>query len=345
MGSNRMGHDLWAQFTNGARISLMVGFGAGLLVCALAITVGITAGYFGGVVDECLTFLMNVVLVIPNLPLLLVLASFIGEASPMVIALIIGLTSWAYGARVIRAQTLALREKEFVIAAEVLGEPAWRIILVEILPNLISIIGVSFIGSIIYAIVTEATLEFLGLGDPTVVSWGIMLYNAQTSSAILVGAWWEILAPASPSPPWGRAWPCSTSPSTKSPTRSFVPTRACVAGSSLPLPSLLRRRQHEPQQPLLSVRQLCVDYITENGDVRAVNSVSFDIMPGEVFGLAGESGCGKSTVAFSVAGCTSRPPTSAAARSCSRERTSSPSTTSGCAATAGARRAWCSSPP
>ena len=161
----------------------------------LAVAIGITAGYFGGLVDECLTFLMNVVLVIPNLPLLLVLASFIGEASPTVIALIIGFTSWAYGARVIRAQTLALREKEFVIAAEVLGEPAWRIILVEILPNLISIIGVSFIGSIIYAIVTEATLEFLGLGDPTVVSWGIMLYNAQTSSAILVGAWWEILAP------------------------------------------------------------------------------------------------------------------------------------------------------
>ena len=195
MGTTRMGHDIWSQFANGARISLMVGFGAGILVCALAITVGITAGYFGGVIDECLTFLMNVVLVIPNLPLLLVLASFIGEASPAVIALIIGFSTWAYGARVIRAQTLALREKEFVIAAEVLGEPAWRIILVEILPNLISIIGVSFIGSIIYAIVTEATLEFLGLGDPTVVSWGIMLYNAQTSSAILVGAWWEILAP------------------------------------------------------------------------------------------------------------------------------------------------------
>ncbi|WP_042013720.1 ABC transporter permease [Aeromonas fluvialis] len=195
MGSTRMGHDIWAQFAHGARISLLVGFSAGLLVCTLAVAIGITAGYFGGLVDECLTFLMNVVLVIPNLPLLLVLASFIGEASPTVIAVIIGLTSWAYGARVIRAQTLALREKEFVIAAEVLGEPAWRIILVEILPNLISIIGVSFIGSIIYAIVTEATLEFLGLGDPTVVSWGIMLYNAQTSSAILVGAWWEILAP------------------------------------------------------------------------------------------------------------------------------------------------------
>ncbi|MDO2946872.1 ABC transporter permease [Aeromonas simiae] len=195
MGTTRMGRDIWSQFVHGGRVSLLVGFGAGLLVCVLAVSIGITAGYFGGVIDEALTFLMNVVLVIPNLPLLLVLASFIGEASPWVIALIIGLTSWAYGARVIRAQTLALREKEFVIAAEVLGEPAWRIILVEILPNLISIIGVSFIGSIIYAIVTEATLEFLGLGDPLVVSWGIMLYNAQTASALLVGAWWEVLFP------------------------------------------------------------------------------------------------------------------------------------------------------
>ena len=235
MGTTRMGHDIWAQFTNGARISLMVGFGAGILVCALAITVGITAGYFGGVIDECLTFLMNVVLVIPNLPLLLVLASFIGEASPTVIALIIGFTSWAYGARHPGPDPGAA-EKEFVIAAEVLGEPAWRIILVEILPNLISIIGVSFIGSIIYAIVTEATLEFLGLGDPTVVSWGIMLYNAQTSSAILVGAW-EILAPASPSQRSVPAWPCSTSPSMKSPTRSCAPTRGSIAGRNSPPPS------------------------------------------------------------------------------------------------------------
>ena len=174
MGSNRMGHDLWAQFTNGARISLDGGLrGRPAGVRPGHHGGGITAGYFGGVVDECLTFLMNVVLVIPNLP-----CCWCWRASserpphgdrPHHRVDLLGL--WCPGHP---RPDPGPREKEFVIAAEVLGEPAWRIILVEILPNLISIIGVSFIGSIIYAIVTEATLEFLGLGDPTVVSWGIM---------------------------------------------------------------------------------------------------------------------------------------------------------------------------
>ncbi|MDA1380719.1 ABC transporter permease [Plesiomonas shigelloides subsp. oncorhynchi] len=180
---------------HGGKVSLAVGFGAGIIVCTLAVAMGVTAGYFGGKIDEVLTFFMNVMLVIPQLPLLFVLAAFIGQASPFVITLIIGFTSWAWGARVVRAQTMSLREKEFVKAAELLGEPSWRIILVEILPNLMSIIGASFIGSVMYAIMTEATLEYLGLGDPNIVSWGIMLYNVQTSSAILVGAWWEVVAP------------------------------------------------------------------------------------------------------------------------------------------------------
>ena len=181
LGSTRMGRDVYAQTLYGGRISLAVGFGAGLIVVALAVAIGITAGYFGGIVDDVLSSLMNVMLVIPQLPLLMVLAAFIGEASPMVIGIIIGCTSWAWGARVVRSQTLAVREKEFVVAAQVLGEPAWRIILVEILPNLISIIGASFIGSVIYAIMTQATLEFLGLGDPTAVTWGNMLYNMQNT--------------------------------------------------------------------------------------------------------------------------------------------------------------------
>lgn len=90
---------------------------------------------------------------------------------------------------------MALREKEFVKAAEVLGESSWRIIFIEILPNLISIVGASFIGSVMYAIMMEATISFLGLGDPNTISWGIMLYNVQTSSSMLIGAWWELLAP------------------------------------------------------------------------------------------------------------------------------------------------------
>lgn len=196
MGSTRIGRDVYTQLVWGTRTSLGIGFLAGIIVTAIGTLIGIAAGYFGRWVDEVLNFITNVVLVIPQLPLLLVLAAFIGEASPMVIALIIGLTSWGWGARVTRAQAMSLRQREFIQASQMIGEPAWRMVLVEMTPNLLSIIGFNFIGSVIYTIITEATLEFLGLGDPLAVSWGTMLYNAQISSAITVGAWWEVLAPS-----------------------------------------------------------------------------------------------------------------------------------------------------
>jgi peptide/nickel transport system permease protein len=195
LGSTRMGRDVFTQLLWGTRTSLFVGFLAGFIVTLIGTVLGITAGYLGGWVDEIINFFTNIALVIPQLPLLLVIAAFIGETSPLVIALIIGLTSWAWGARVTRAQTLSLRNREFIQASELVGEPAWRMIAVELLPNLLSIIGFNFIGSVIYTIITEATLEFLGLGDPLAVSWGAMLYNAQTSSALSVGAWWEVFAP------------------------------------------------------------------------------------------------------------------------------------------------------
>jgi peptide/nickel transport system permease protein len=195
MGSTRMGRDVYTQLVWGTRTSLIVGFLAGFIVTALGTLIGVTAGYFGGWIDEILNFVTNIILVVPQLPLLLVLAAFIGQASPLVIAVIIGLTSWGWGARVTRAQTLSLRQREFVQASRMLGEPAWRMILVEMIPNLLSIIGFNLIGSVIYTIITEATLEFLGLGDPLAVSWGTMIYNAQTASAITVGAWWELFAP------------------------------------------------------------------------------------------------------------------------------------------------------
>lgn len=195
LGTTRLGYDVFARLLYGARVSLAVGFGAGLLITVIGTVLGIIAGYKGGVVDEVITFFTNMILVIPNLPLLLVLAAFIGQASPVVIALILGFTSWAWGVRVTRSETLSIRQRDFVKSAEMLGEPGWRIMGFEIFPNLISIVGINFIGSVIFAVVTEATLEFLGLGDPNTVSWGIMLYNAQNSSALSVGAWWDLLSP------------------------------------------------------------------------------------------------------------------------------------------------------
>jgi|TARA_R110001583_G_scaffold105494_2_gene253347 peptide/nickel transport system permease protein len=195
LGTTRIGQDVFSRLIYGARTSLAVGFGAGFIITAVGTIMGIAAGYKGGKIDEAISFLTNMVLVVPNLPLLLVLAAFIGQASPLVIAIILGGTSWAWGARVTRAETLSIKQKDFVKAAEMLGEPGWRIMAAEIFPNLVSIVGINFIGSVVFAVITEATLEFLGLGDPQTVSWGVMLYSAQNASALQVGAWWDILTP------------------------------------------------------------------------------------------------------------------------------------------------------
>ena len=195
LGSTRSGKDVLSQVLHGGKISLLVAFSAAMITTVVAVAVGISAGYFGGRVDEILMSFTNIVLVFPQLPLLIIIAAFVGQVGPIVIALIIGLSSWAWGARVIRSQTMAIRNKEFVIAAEVMGESKLRIMFVEILPNLISIVVGGAIGTCIYALMAEAGLEFLGLGDPTIITWGTMLFWAQSNSAFIVGAWWDMVVP------------------------------------------------------------------------------------------------------------------------------------------------------
>jgi len=194
-GSTRSGKDVFSQVLHGGRISLVVAFGAATITTFIAVIIGISAGYFGGRVDEILMSTTNIVLVFPQLPLLIILAAFLGQVGPVVIAMIIGFTSWPWGARIIRSQTLAIRRKEFITSAEVMGESKWRIILVEIFPNLISLVVGGFVGTSIFALISEAGLEFLGLGDPTIITWGTMLYWAQSNAAFIVGAWWDMVVP------------------------------------------------------------------------------------------------------------------------------------------------------
>ncbi len=140
LGTTRRGQDVLDQMIVGTRATLGVGVAAGTLATLLAVVFGLTAGYFGGVVDDILSLLINVVLIIPALPLVIVLASFLNRPGPLTIALVLGFTSWAWGARVLRAQMLTLRGRDFVASAQMIGEPVWRILFVEILPNMVSLV-------------------------------------------------------------------------------------------------------------------------------------------------------------------------------------------------------------
>ena len=142
-----------------------------------------------------LSLLINVFLVIPALPLAIILAAYFPFRGPLPVAIIVTITGWAWGARVLRAQTLSMRRREFVEAARASGETSLRIIFAEILPNVIAIVAAGLVGTVIYAILAEVGLEFLGLGDVTTVSWGTIFYWAQNNEALLLGAWWWFLAP------------------------------------------------------------------------------------------------------------------------------------------------------
>ncbi|WEK06818.1 MAG: ABC transporter permease [Candidatus Devosia phytovorans] len=196
LGTTRQGKDVFSQLLEGGRTSLTVGFIAGISATLIGLGVGISAGYFGGKIDEVLTFFVNVVLVLPAMPLIIVLASFVEEASPTIIGLVLAVTGWGWTARTIRTQTMAIKSREFVLAAELMGERKWRIILREILPNMSSFVVGGFVLATIYGILAEAALEFIGLGSPSSVTWGTMLYWAQRAQALQVGAWWEIWPPA-----------------------------------------------------------------------------------------------------------------------------------------------------
>ncbi len=195
LGTNEIGQDVFAQLVVSTRASLEIGVGAGLIATIISILIGISGGYAGGIADEALSLLTNVVLVIPTLPLVILVLAYVKSNSLLPLIVIIALTSWAASARVLRAQTLSVRNREYVLAARASGERALRIILVEILPNELPVIVSNLIFAMIFAILTQAGLAFIGLGDPTALTWGNMLNIAYNDEALSFGAWWWFIPP------------------------------------------------------------------------------------------------------------------------------------------------------
>jgi peptide/nickel transport system permease protein len=194
-GTTDQGSDVFSQVIIGTRSSLVLGVSAAVLAMFLATTLGILAAYAGGWTDEFVNFLTNVFLVIPTIPLLVVVSGYLKTRGTTTMVLILALTLWAFEARILRGQALSLRNRDFVQAARVAGEPTWRIIFSELMPNMISRIAAGFVLVFYVAILTAAGLEFLGLGDMQHTSWGVTLYWAQVNSTVLQGEWWPFVFP------------------------------------------------------------------------------------------------------------------------------------------------------
>jgi len=195
LGTTGNGQDVFSQLIYGSRISLIVGLVAGGAATFVAVTLGLIAGYRPGPVDEVLGFITSLALVIPGIPLMIILAAYLQSRSVWTIVLVVAFTSWATGARVIRSQTSTLRTREFVTSAVFSGERMLRVVFREILPNMTSLVAASFFAAATAAVLAEASLEFLGLGNPATVSWGTILYAAEQQNALLTGQWLMVLAP------------------------------------------------------------------------------------------------------------------------------------------------------
>jgi peptide/nickel transport system permease protein len=198
LGTTQQQQDVLSQLLAGGRSTVLVAFVAGLVATVLSVVIGVTAGYAAGLGDDLLSMLANFFLVMPALPLLIVIFGFLPPSQgsdDVLIGVIIALTGWAWGARVLRAQTLSLRSRDYVESARIIGERGWRIIGFEILPNLIPILASSFLFTVLYGVGTYTALAFLGLVNPNHLSWGGMLFYAQVAGAEQSGYWWLFIPP------------------------------------------------------------------------------------------------------------------------------------------------------
>lgn len=314
LGTTELGQDVLSQLLTGTRSSIVTAVFAAAIATLLSVIVGVSSGYLAGMGGELLSSVSNVFLVIPALPLVIVLSGYLHGGGTLQVAVVIAVTGWAFGARVLRAQTLSLRRRDFVSAARAVGERPARIIVREVLPQELPIVASGFLLTVIFAIITQASLAFLGLVNISLWSWGTMLYWTQSAQAFTEGAWWWFVPPGLCIALLGMGLALVNfsideivNPRLRTTRRQKAHAKASSISSRATegVPGGIAIA--EPRAPLLaegvalSGRGLVVQYGDEQAPVRAVRDVDIDFKRGKVLGIAGESGCGKSTLAFAVA--------------------------------------------
>ena len=189
LGTDDLGRDVWSQIIFGSRISLAIGLITAFVTVVTGTLIGLIAGYYGGIIEEVLVKIVDFFMMLPVLPLMIILAAVLGPSLWNII-LVISVVSWPTTARVVRSQVLSIKERPYVEAARCIGAGNARLMFGEIMPNVLPLMFAQAVLMITYAIYAEAILAFLGLGDPTRVSWGSMLHFAFESGVMARSPWW-----------------------------------------------------------------------------------------------------------------------------------------------------------
>jgi oligopeptide/dipeptide ABC transporter ATP-binding protein len=307
LGTDDRGKDVFSALVYGSRVSLTVGFSAAAIAIVIGSLVGIVAGYRRGWIGSLLMRITDFFLVIPDLALMIVLvAVFSSQSGPSLttIILVIGILGWTGTARLIRAQTLSVRERKYVMRANAVGAGDVHILRRHILPSVLPLMLANMVLVVSVAILDESSLAFLGLGDPTVISWGQMLNFAFERGAVSAGAWWALLAPGF-AIVWvvlgttllGTALEDAVNPRLK---RHHLETPGSDVARDRIVPVADPPLAPGADAPILRVRDLAIEFEVAGRSLRAVDGVSFDLRRGETLGLVGESGCGKTTTVLGI---------------------------------------------
>ena len=299
-GTTAYGQDVLSQLISGTRQSIIIAFAVGGLATAIAVLVGVSAAYLGGVADGVLSLITDVILVIPIFPLIIVIAAYERNSGLFTLVVVLGALGWSYGARQLRSQTLSLRSRDFLEAARVRGERRFYVIVFEIIPTMTSLIVASFLGAALYAVLFAAGLQFIGLGDPNSQSWGTMLYWAENNEALGAGMVYWAIMPGVCVALLGAAFALLNYAfdEISNPALRLRRLERKAAQELEPAPAVAAAPDSEK---ILEVRGLSVAYASDDGPVVAVDNVDLDLRRGEFLGIVGESGCGKSTLLYAIA--------------------------------------------